>query len=178
MDISLGKDNTLYLRSHSILMAIGLNLSKKVDVFFTTNGIDHSALASKIFDGAGEYEVQGIMIDGVATGQGVTSYHTVADNISLAAVTLNRVEDLTDDMLESLQPSQILVLWLEYGSAQDVAQLMSRFDVDRLIPAKMPCSLDDLEKELQLKADTVARLKLTGKEQSDELRLLTVLNAE
>lgn len=176
MDISLGKDNALHLQGRGVSMAIGPSLLIKADVFFTTNGIEPKVEVGKYFQGAGEYEVQGVMVDGVATGKGVTSYHVIAESISLAAVTLNKAEDLTDDMLESLQPSKVLVLWLAEGSVQDVAQLMSRFDVGRLIPAKIPCDIDSLEKELQLKAETVSRLKLTPKDNIEEIRLLTVLD--
>ncbi len=176
MDISLGRDNTLYMHGRDVMMAIGPELSAKTDVFFTTKGVEPKAEAGKYFQGAGEYEVQGVMVDGVATGQSATSYHVLTDNVNVAAVALHKAEDLTDEMLERLQPSHVLVLWLEEGSAQDVAQLMSRFDVNQLIPARVPCDLEALEKELQLQIETTPKLKLAAKNYADGVRLLTALS--
>lgn len=176
MDISLGKDTTLFLHGRDVTMAIGPSLEIKTDVFFTTKGAEPKAEVSKFFQGAGEYEVQGVMVDGVATGEGLTSYHAIYDGVSVAAVTLQKAEDLTDEMLEHLQPSHVLVLWLEDGTAQDVAQLMARFDAYQLIPAQVPCDSESLEKELQLKAEAIPKLKLSTKNYTDGIRLLTTLS--
>lgn len=176
MDISLGKDTTLFLHGRDVTMAIGPSLESKVDVFFTTKGVEPKAEAEKFFQGAGEYEVQGVMVDGVASGKGLTSYHAIYDGVSIAAVTLQKAEELTDEMLEHLQPSHMLVLWLEEGTAQDVAQLMSRFDAHQLIPAQVPCDIASLEKELQLKSEATPKLKLSTKNYTDGVRLLTTLS--
>jgi hypothetical protein len=175
MDISIGKDNALYLHGRNLSMAIGPDLQTNVDVFFTTNGGDFVDQAGKFFRGAGEYEVQGVMVDGVSTGDKNTSYHVIADGVTLAAVSLVSVNDLSDEMLEKLEPANILVLWLKEGSAQDVAQLMSRFDAHQLIPANLPCEIDALEKELQLTRENTSKIKLNNKNYTDGIRLLTVL---
>lgn len=177
MDISLGKNTTLFLHGRDVTMAIGPALETKADVFFTTNGSEPQVEAEKFFQGAGEYEVQGVMVDGVASGSGVTSYHAIYDGVSIAAVTLHKAEDLTDEMLEHLQPANILVLWLAEGTAQEVAQLMARFDAHQLIPAQIPCDIDALEKELQLKAEATPKLKLAAKNYLDGTRLLTTLQS-
>ena len=177
MDISLGKNSTLFMHGRDITLAIGSTLETKTDVFFTTKGTEPQAEVGKFFQGPGEYEVQGVMVDGVATGPGLTSYHAIYDGVSLAAVTLHKSEDLTDEMLEHLQPANLLVLWLEEGSAQDVAQLMARFDAHQLIPAQIPGDIDTLEKELQLKVETVPKLKLAAKNYLDGTRLLTTLQS-
>lgn len=176
MDISLGKDTTLFLHGRDVTMAIGPNLEIKTDVFFTTKGTEPKVEVGKFFQGAGEYEVQGVMVDGVSTGKGLTSYHAIYDGVSIAAVTLQKAEDLTDEMLEHLQPSHVLVLWLEDGTAQDVAQLMARFDAYQLIPAQVPCDGESLEKELQLKTEVIPKLKLSTKNYTDGIRLLTTLS--
>lgn len=176
MDISLGKDTTLFIHGRDVSIAIGPNLDIKTDVFFTTQGATPNAEVGKFFQGAGEYEVQGVMVDGIATGSGTTSYHIIHDAVSLAAVTLQRVDDLTDEMMECLRPADVLVLWLSQGTAQDIAQLMASFDAFQLIPAQMPCDIDTLEKEMQMKAEVMPKLKLSAKNYVDGARLLTVLD--
>jgi hypothetical protein len=175
MDISIGKESTLYLQGRSLNMAIGPELKSKADVFFTTKKVEASVQVDKFFEGAGEYEVQGVMVDGVSTGGGNTSYHITTEGVTLAAVVLDQVEDLDDQMLECLEPADILVLWLKAGTVQEVAQLMSRFDAHQLIPAQLPCQIDALEKELQLSSEKLAKLKLNAKNYVDGIRLLTVL---
>lgn len=175
MDISIGKEKALYLHGRSLSMAIGPDLQTDIDVFFTTNGIDKANRARKFFRGAGEYEVQGVMVDGISTGNKNTSYHVIVEGVTLAAVALDSVNDLDDQMLEKLEPANILVLWLKEGSAQEVAHLMSRFDAHQLIPASLPCQIDVLEKELQLTSENAAKIKLNAKNYIDGTRLLTVL---
>ena len=104
MDISLGKDTTLFLHGRDVTMAIGPSLEIKTDVFFTTKGTGPKAEVGKFFQGAGEYEVQGVMVDGVSTGKGLTSYHAIYDGVSIAAVTLQKAEDLTDENEHAIRP--------------------------------------------------------------------------
>lgn len=167
MEITPEKNHGLRLSAKSTTLAIGVEPGIKADVFLGLQATPEVTGYERWFTGPGEYEVRGVMIDGVQTGPGLISYHVLSDGVMLAAVHLKAAADLTDAMLEHLQPSAAVALWVDEASAQELAELIARFDVQRILPMQLPCSLDELEKALQLTAEPVDKLRLNVKELAD-----------
>ncbi|MBP9827112.1 hypothetical protein KBC99_01380 [Candidatus Saccharibacteria bacterium] len=167
MEISRLKDNTVRLAVQRLSFEVGQTSPDKSDVFLATKPLsERSADHLRWFDGPGEYEVEGVMVDGIMTGEAV-SYHITHDGMMLAAVTLSAASDLTDDILEKLQPAHILLLWLTSGNDKDTAQLISRFDATIIIPVQMECSIEALETAMQLKTEELERIKINSKDLVD-----------
>lgn len=176
MEISRHKDNGLQLHVKGVTLVIG-DHPAKADVFLGLQSGVEAGESVRWFSGPGEYEVRGVMVDGVQTGESAVSYHVTADGIMLAAVKLSKPEDLTDSMLEHLQPASSVALWLTEGSATDVAQLIARFDAQRILPIDLPCSQEELEKALQLTAESHEKLRVTAKDLADGSQKLIALTA-
>lgn len=175
MELTLGKDNSIYIAAKSAHIAVGPKNETDTDVFFATEIGVASAKAKKYFSSPGEYEVQGVMVDGLMTGEKVVSYHMIVDGVRYAAVSLHAVADLTDAIAEKLQPADAVLLWLKEGKAEDIVSLFARLEANYLIPAQLPIPSEDLEKDLQLKAEIVPKLKLTTKDLAEEKRALVIL---
>lgn len=175
MEITLGKDHSIYIAAKSAHIAVGQKNEAAADVFFATESGTSAAKAKKYFSSPGEYEVQGAMVDGVMTGEKVVSYHMIVDGVRYAAISLNGVGDLTDAVAEKLQPADVVLLWLKEGKTEDIVGLFARIEANYLIPVQIPMPPEDLEKDLQLKAEVLPKLKLTTKDFAEEKRALIVL---
>ncbi len=177
MEITLENNASLRLATKSTSLVVATEPGVKADVFLGLHSQPAVSGYERWFAGPGEYEVRGVMVDGVQTGEGLTSYHVSSEGVMLAAVSLKAPADLTDSVLEHLQPSAALALWVEEGTAQELAELIARFEVQRIFALHLPCELVELEKALQLTAEKVEKLRLTTKELADGSRKLIQLEA-
>jgi hypothetical protein len=109
MELTLGKDHSIYIAAKSANIAVGQKNETSTDVFFSTELGISAAKAKKYFSSPGEYEVQGVMVDGLMSGEKVVSYHIIVDGVRYAAVSLHGVADLTDAIAEKLQPADVLL---------------------------------------------------------------------
>ncbi len=128
-----------------------------------------------VFSEPGEYEVQGIMVDGVQTDETRVSYHIAHDGTMIAAVSLKEVDALTDEIAEHLQPSQILCIWLEEGSASDVATLIGKLESTIVVPVSLPFDANELEKAVKMPTEAASQLKISLKDISSEQPKLYIL---
>lgn len=176
MELTLGKDHSVYVAAKSANIAVGQKNDIATDVFFSTEVGISGAKAKKYFSSPGEYEVQGVMVDGLMSGEKAVSYHMIVDGVRYAAVSLHGVADLTDAIAEKLQPADVLLLWLKEGKTEDIVSLFARLEANYLIPVQIPMPTEELEKDLQLKAEVVPKLKLTTKDLTEEKRALIVLS--
>lgn len=144
------------------------------DVQLVTKHIADTAVVKNVrrFYGPGEYEAQGIMIDGVAAGADDISYQLMCDGIAVAALSIADVSALTDEVVDHLHPAHVLCLWIGSSTVQEFTTLMSRFESSIIIPVSLPIELAEVEKELQLKAESTQRLKIGAKDMGTELRRL------
>ena len=124
----------------------------------------------------GEYEVQGIMVDGVQTDKELVSYHIVHDGIMIAAVVLKSIDALTDEIVEHLQPSQVLCIWLEEGAAGDVATLLGKLEATIAVPVALPFEATELERVVKTPTETAQTIKISLKEISSEQPKLYILS--
>ncbi len=171
MEISLLQPHILRVHGKGVTLGLG-DGNPKLDVFFSTKLGAEISHAQRGFSRPGEYEVQGVMVDGVQSGENAVSYHVTAEGNMLAAVSVKSPADLTDAMLEVLQPAQMLALWVAEGSAADIAQLVARCDVQKIIPVDIPVEMDELAKVLQLTPEKSDKLKVTNKELAEGAQVL------
>jgi len=176
MDLQRLNQTTIEITLNRRSVTIGLSSPESGDIRLAlADKKDISELVAGYFQEPGEYEVQGVMIDGVQTGEQRVSYHILEDDVACAAVALLKADDLTDAMLEGLQPAQVLFIWLEEGKVADVSSLLSRFEASVLVPVKIPVALDELEKALHLPTETTKRTKLVMRDLTSEQPRLILL---
>ncbi len=164
MEITRLSDTSIRFAAQKLELEIGPQLKGKPTVFLATepqNGLHSNEL--RWFDGPGEYEVEGVMIDGIMSGENI-SYHIASGPLMAAALTLSEVTALTDDVLEGLQPASILLLSVSKGTDKEIAQLIGRFDAQVIVPVSLPCPLSDIAQALQLTPESTDRLKISEKE--------------
>lgn len=176
MDILLSKDQSIYIAGKSAHLAVGPANDTSADVFFATTASQRTGKSSKIFSSAGEYEVQGVMVDGVATSEDLVSYHIIVDGVRIVALSLSKPKDLTEGILEKLQPADTVLLWLSEGTSEDIVSIFSRLEANYLIPVQVPVSIKELEKDLQLHVETTTKLKLSARDIADDKRALIILS--
>ena len=168
----------LKITVNQIDIVIGPNVSTG-DVQLVTKSIVDTATEKNVrsFYGPGEYEAQGVMIDGVSAGSDDISYQLINEGIAIAALSIENLAALSDEVVDHLQPAHILCIWLETGSAQDFTALMGRFESSVIIPIKLPLEIPEIEKELQLKSEALQKVKLGSKDIGTDVRRLISLEA-
>lgn len=133
------------------------------------------AMRPGVFFEPGEYEVQGIMVDGVQTDGGLVSYHIVHDGLMIAAVAIQSVASLTDEVMEHLQPAQILCVWLEDGKVSDIGDLLGKAEAAIVIPVSLPFEAKELEQSIKMPYESTQQVKISVKDVSYDQPKLYVL---
>jgi|GEM_PF-6131363 len=87
MDLQRLNPTTIELTLNRRSLTIGLSLPESGDIRLAiSEQTEINQLKPGYFQEPGEYEVQGVMIDGVQTGQNKVSYHILEDDVACAAV--------------------------------------------------------------------------------------------
>ncbi|MCC7543178.1 hypothetical protein IT415_00500 [bacterium] len=157
-------------------VAIGPEGGRSGDVvLYTQIPKQDVAMRPGVFFEPGEYEVQGIMVDGVKSDDGLVSYHIVQDGIMIAAVALRTVAALTDEVIEYLQPSQVLCIWLEEGKASDLADLLAKLEASIVVPVGLPFESGELEAVVKMPQESTEQIKISSKDISFDQPKLYIL---
>ena len=131
---------------------------------FTRVPKDDVTMQPGVFFEPGEYEVQGIMVDGVQTDGGLVSYHIVQDGVMIAAVAIQSVASLTDEIIEHLQPAQVLCLWLEDGKASDIGDILGKLEASIVVPVFLPFEATELEQSVKMPYESSKQIKMSTKD--------------
>lgn len=118
----------------------------------------------RVFQGPGEYETAGIMIDGVPTDETRISYHILHDGQQVTCLVFEQASQITDEIIEQLQPAQIVCLWSLEKSPAQLAALLTRFEAQVVIPVSTLEDVESLAQELQIKPEQLDRLKVSLKD--------------
>ncbi|MEI7818544.1 MAG: hypothetical protein WCI47_00300 [bacterium] len=176
MDIERNSKDAVTIISNRRKIQLGLDMGTGADVnlgIMSKNPGETGVTAQGSFSEPGEYEVQGIMIDGVKTGDHHISFHIISDNTSCAALGLQKADELTDTMIEHLQPSNVLLVWLAEGTPSDFASLVGKFEAAVIIPVSVPFSSEELDAVLKMSNESVEKFKLVQKDLSvDQPKLI------
>lgn len=165
MEITRENPDTIKIQFRGTAMSVGKTpQASMVKLVVSTEEPTASPDDLRLFQGPGEYETAGIMIDGVMTGNAAVSYHVVHDGYQIACLALHDASEVTDDMIEHLMPSSVLCLWSEAADTVALAALVARFEAQIVIPVLVTQGADKLVSELQLKAEPTDRLKLGSKD--------------
>lgn len=165
MEISRDNQSALRLQFRAATLAIGIEPGAAPVRLVTQVG--NSVVGGKdekVFQGAGEYEIAGIMVDGVVTSSELVSYHVLHDGYQITCLALSKVEDITDAVLEQLQPSQVLCIWSSEENTASLAALVAGFEASLIVPVQVVGGIEALAKELQLQPESPDKLKLSQKD--------------
>lgn len=165
MEISRETPTTIKLQFRGTTLSIGAEPSH-APVRLAVRDLEELVAKDdeRIFQGPGEYETAGIMIDGVDTGQTYISYHILHDGQQISCLAFDAADSVTDEMIEQLQPSQVVCVWSSEKSSTQLAALLTRFEAQLIIPVSTSESVESLAQELQLKPESIDRLKLSLKD--------------
>lgn len=161
MEFSRINPNSILIQASKLGISVGPAVeSGDVQLITETPEILTGITSVRHFNGPGEYEAEGIMIDGVAVGATGLAYHVLHDGLALAILPIDSVADLTDEVLGHLQPAHILCIWLKQGGVQDFTAVLGRIEAPVVIPVELPFEIADLEKEMQTSLETHAKIRL------------------
>ncbi len=176
MEISRDNQNALRLQFRATSLTIGAEPSAAPVRLVTqvSKQVDPGK-EEKVFQGAGEYEIAGIMVDGVVTSSGLISYHVLHDGYQVTCLVLHKIEDITDAIIEQLQPSQVLCIWSADENTAGLAALVARFEANLIVPIDVVGGVEALAKELQLQSEPLDKIKLNQKDLQLETSRLIAL---
>ncbi|MSR68225.1 hypothetical protein EXS66_00360 [Candidatus Saccharibacteria bacterium] len=132
MDITFSNKNTIKISGKGADVAINASAGTKADLLLFT-GSSAKAVPEKSFYGPGEYEVMGIMVDGVEISASNTAYSLVVDDMHVTyAIGLETT--LTDAQLERMDGVDILIISVQDNKADLMNKIISQVEPKVLIP--------------------------------------------
>ncbi len=177
MEFSLIKSPKTYkVQSRNISLVFNPEAAEKADVLLFDKHQDKlkAAEGQKIFDGAGEYEVNDSLMEGVAINGGV-SYRIDADGIAIVHLAAGTSE-LSDKQIEALSPVDIAMIASQDVSAQDISKIISQLEPRVIIPVGADGeTLKKLAEELGVTAEKSAKFKISAKDLPQDSQKLVVV---
>lgn len=131
------------------------------------------------FDGPGEYEVKGAMIDGVSLENGNTAFSIMVDDIRLAHLGDLQQETLSDSQLQAIGAIDVLFLPLDGRKAEITSKIVSQLELQIIVPIDYDeKSLKSFLSETGAKEEKLDKLKLNRKDLPEYSRQVVVLEAK
>ncbi len=129
------------------------------------------------FDGPGEYEVRGCMIDGIALAGGMTGFRVELDDLRLGYLPVFPQDD--DKGSEALSGCDVLFVPLKEAKAEAVAKLTSALEPKLVVPVHYTeTELNAFLSEMGAKdVEPTEKLKLQRKDLADDKQEVRVLSS-
>ncbi len=178
MDITFLGETGLKIAGRDLTIAANAKGSVKSDVrlFSTAN---EGSSESLVFDGPGEYEVRGAMIDGVALDGGKTAFSMVIDDIRLAYLGDMEQEALADSQLQALGAIDVLFIPLNGRKAEVTSKMVSSLEPRIVIPTDYDeASLQAFLSETGSSGEKMDKLKINRKDLPEDTQRVVVLAAK
>ena len=177
MEFSLLKAPQTYkVQSRNISLVFNPTQAEKADVLLFDQAQDKlkPVEGQKIFDGAGEYEVNDSLMEGVAINGGV-SYRLDIEGIAVVHLAAGTAE-LTDKQIEALSPVDIAMVAAQDIEAQNLSKIISQLEPRIIIPvgADGP-TLKKLAEELGVTAENTPKFKINAKDLPQDTQKLVVI---
>lgn len=172
----LSSPQTFKVQSRNISVVFNPESAEKADVLFFDTHQDKVKPADnqKIFDGAGEYEVNDSLMEGVAINGG-TSYRMDADGIVVVHLAAGTSE-LSDKQIEALSPVDVAMIAAKDIAAQDLTKIISQLEPRVIIPVGADAeTLKKLAEELGVTAEKSAKFKIVAKDLPQDAQKLVVV---
>jgi len=170
--------------------------SKQLSIIFNPTGVaksdvvlfDHkqdklrSGAEQKVFEGAGEYEVNDTMLQGVAVGgggEGVSSVSYAVTGGGLRVVHLSDASvELSDKQIEQLTPVDVLMIPVgdKSGRPEAISKLISALEPRVIVPIGADDSaITKLAAELGVKPEKTPKFKITSRDLPEDSQKLVVV---
>ena len=174
MDITFSDKNSININSKNASVAINPAKEPKADFTLYTEPLEQST-TGKYFDGPGEYEVLGCMIDGVAGSSSKTIYSMVIDDMHVVyAVDLS--EALSDEQLERIEAVDILILSVENDNYELMNKVVTQLQPRILIPLMQnEGELAKIKAEFGKEVEPTERFKIVKKDLPTDSQQLVIL---
>lgn len=132
MDITFSNKDSIKLNGKTSTIVINPSSEVKADLLLFTNP-ESPQYETRSFNGPGEYEVLGSMVDGVEIAPGNTAYSLVIDDIHVAYM-VGVEAQLTDDQLEHMDSVDILIVKVTDDKSELINKLVGQIEPRILIP--------------------------------------------
>lgn len=174
MDITYyGKDNIKIITKN---LAIQLNPQSqtKADVLLLSQQSDENTDAI-VFDGPGEYEVRGVMLDGISLGADNTAFTLSSEDMKFAYMT-GKVSELTDKQVEAFGGVDVLAIALDSQPGDVSVKLINQIETRIVLPFNYSDeALASFLKEIGGEADRLERLKLSKRDLPEDNQKVVIL---
>ncbi len=177
MELSLAKKPSIHkLQLKNLSVVFNPAGAEKADVLLFSEKQDKlsSTDDQKIFDGAGEYEVNDTMLRGVRLN-GTTSYAIEGNGLRL--VQLSEIEiKLNDKQVEQLTPIDILLIPAAEGKSETITAMISTLEPRIIVPVGADeAMIKKIAAELGVTAEKTAKFKISHKDLPEDSHRLIVI---
>lgn len=175
MDITYSQKNGIKLIGKSLSIALDPEAGAQTDVVLLSNvaGLGRTLTT---FDGPGEYEVKGCMIDGIALRYGTTAYRVELEEIKIGYLPVLPDDDKS---VGALVGAEVLFVPLHDTEVEAVAKLVGSLEPKIVIPTRYNNSeLKAFLAEMGAKdTESVDKLNLQRKDIVEDKQQVVVLQA-
>ena len=174
MDITFSDKNTIKISGKSADVAINAASGTKADLLLFTDP-STKVVTEKSFQGPGEYEVMGMMVDGVEIDASNTAYSLVIDDMHITYA-IGLEAPLTDAQLERLDGVDILVISVQDSKADLMNKIISQVEPKVLIPIMdSEPELAKIKAEFGKDTEPIDKYKLSKKDLPTDSQQLVIL---
>ncbi|MSR89549.1 hypothetical protein EXS53_01255 [Patescibacteria group bacterium] len=174
MDITFSDKNTIKISGKSADVAINAASGTKADLLLFTDP-STKVVTDKSFHGPGEYEVMGMMVDGVEIDASNTAYSLVIDDMHITYA-IGLEAPLTDAQLERMDGVDILVISVQDSKADLMNKIISQVEPKVLIPIMdSELELAKIKAEFGKDTEPIDKYKLSKKDLPIDSQQLVIL---
>lgn len=174
MDITFSDKNTIKISGKSADVAINAASGTKADLLLFTDP-STKVVTEKSFHGPGEYEVMGMMVDGVEIDASNTAYSLVIDDMHITYA-IGLEAPLTDAQLERMDGVDILVISVQDSKADLMNKIISQVEPKVLIPIMdSEPELAKIKAEFGKDTEPIDKYKVSKKDLPTDSQQLVIL---
>lgn len=179
MDITFLGKTGFKIVARELTVTIDAKAGLKADLHLYSSRQEQKPAEGLLFDGPGEYEVKGAMIDGVSLGGNNTAFSLLIDDVRLAHLGNLDQDSLSDNELQAIGTVDVLMVPLDGRKAEVTSKLISQLEPRIIIPMDYDdASLKSFASETGAKGDTQERLKVSRKDLPEDSQQVVILQAK
>ncbi len=174
MDITFSNKDTIKLSGKSSTIVLNPATETKADLLLFSSP-ESAQYDTRSFNGPGEYEVLGSMVDGVEINPENTAYSLVIDDIHVAYM-VGLDAQLSDEQLEHMDSVDILIVAVKDDKAELINKLVGQVEPRILIPImESATELGKIKAEYGKDVEAVDSFKVTKKDLPVDNQQLVIL---
>lgn len=176
MDVTSSGKEAIKLITKNTTVQINPTGDAKADALLFTKG---EAKSGEIiyFNSPGEYEVSGVMMDGIGLGEGNTAFSVGSEELKLAYVA-GKVTELSDKQVEAFGNVDVLIVALDDQPGSAIVKLINQLEPRVVVPIDYtPDALAAFIKEVGHEPEKLDRLKISKKDLPEDKQKLILLGS-